>query len=95
VAALGRQAQLLEQLSSRIAAAGSRRTAEAKQKLAGLGGKLQALSPLGVLNRGYAIAFGLPEKAVLKDAAGVKTGQEIEVKLFKGSIRAVTRSTGP
>ena len=95
VAALGRQKQLLEQLASRIGTAGVRRMDSAKQGLSAVSGKLNALSPLGVLSRGYAIAFGLPEKAVLKDASRVGTGREIEVKLFKGSIRAVTRSTGP
>jgi exodeoxyribonuclease VII large subunit len=95
VAALGRQKQLLEQLASRIGTAGIRKMAEAKQKLSAVAGKLDVLSPLGVLNRGYAIAFGLPGKSVLKDASLVGAGQEIEVKLFKGSIRAVTRSTEP
>ena len=89
---LKRQRQLLEQLSSRLAAGATRRVGEADQRMKALAGRLDALSPLGVLNRGYAIAFALPERGVVKDAAKVTPGQELEVKLAKGSVRATARA---
>lgn len=92
---LARQRELLKQLAKRAATASVRRLAEIKQRVQALGGKLNALSPLAVLERGYSIAFALPGRAVLKDSAQVAPGQEVEVKLFKGLLRATTRSTEP
>lgn len=84
--------QLLEQLSQRMVTAAGRRRDEARQRLQALAGKLGALSPLGVLERGYSIAFSLPERRVIKDAAQVKPGQDVEVKLARGGFRATAHS---
>jgi exodeoxyribonuclease VII large subunit len=89
---LRRQRQLLDQLGSRVAAGITRRVGEADQRMKGLAGRLDALSPLGVLNRGYAIAFSLPDRGVVKDAAKVTPGQDLEVRLAKGSVRATARA---
>ena len=88
---LRRQRELLDQLASRLAAGATRRVGEADERMKGLAGRLNALSPLAVLNRGYAIAFALPERAVVKDAGKVQAGQDLEVKLAKGSLRATAR----
>jgi exodeoxyribonuclease VII large subunit len=50
--------------------------------------KLNALSPLNVLARGYAIAFKLPENQVLKSAAGLKSQDEVRVLLHEGEFTA-------
>jgi exodeoxyribonuclease VII large subunit len=52
--------------------------------LATLSGKMQALSPLAVLERGYSITF--KEGRALKDIADVSTGDIIETRLAKDSI---------
>lgn len=49
--------------------------------------RLQALSPLAVLARGYAIALG-PDGRALLDAADVKAGASMEVRLRHGRISA-------
>jgi exodeoxyribonuclease VII large subunit len=54
--------------------------------------RLQALSPLAVLNRGYAIVYGADGK-VLRDAAEAKPGDEIRARLATGSVRADVKST--
>ena len=54
--------------------------------LAGLAGKMRALSPLAVLERGYSITF-IGGKA-LKDASEVSPGDELETRLAKGSIKS-------
>src|SRR6202035_3342552 len=48
-----------------------------------LEGQLQALSPLAILDRGYALVFD-SSGMLLKDAAGVRPGGEISARLAKG-----------
>ncbi|MBZ5572951.1 MAG: exodeoxyribonuclease VII large subunit [Acidobacteriia bacterium] len=48
---------------------------------------LQALSPLAILDRGYALVFDASGK-LLKDARKVKAGDEISARLAKGTVRA-------
>jgi len=52
---------------------------------------LQALSPLAILERGYALVFDGSGK-LLKDARKVKVGDEIRAKLAKGTVQATVRS---
>ena len=53
---------------------------------------LESLSPLAVLERGYALVFDAAGK-LLKDAKGTEVGQEISARLARGEIVArVTRS---
>lgn len=51
---------------------------------------LQALSPLAILERGYALVFDASGK-LLKDAAKVKAGDEISARLAKGTVRATVK----
>ena len=53
---------------------------------------LQALSPLAILDRGYALVFDASGK-LLKDARNAKAGQDITARLAKGEIQATIRST--
>ena len=49
---------------------------------------LHAVSPLATLERGYAIVMRAADGAVLRSAAQVKPGDEIEARLAKGRITA-------
>jgi len=89
---LARERDVAFQLGKRLNTAIARRTAEGRQTMAAAGGRLNALSPLAVLERGYSICFALPERVVLKDASLVSPGEEIEVKLMSGKIRAAVKS---
>jgi exodeoxyribonuclease VII large subunit len=52
---------------------------------------LQSLSPLAILERGYALVFDAQGK-LLKDVRAVKVGEEISARLAHGQIQAaVTR----
>ncbi|HEX3572415.1 MAG TPA: exodeoxyribonuclease VII large subunit [Acidobacteriaceae bacterium] len=54
--------------------------------------RLQALSPLAVLSRGYALVYG-PDGALLRNAANAKLGDTIRARFANGSLDAqVTRT---
>ncbi len=54
--------------------------------------RLHALSPLAVLNRGYALVYAA-DGQLLRDAADVQTGNSIRARLAKGSVIAEVKST--
>src|SRR3989338_8023079 len=51
-----------------------------------LAGKLEALSPLNVLSRGYSISFKLPEMKVVTDTSQINTGDRIQTLLKDGGF---------
>lgn len=55
---------------------------------------LEALSPVAILNRGYALVFD-SKGGLLKDAGRVKPGDEVSARLARGRIRARVRATEP
>ena len=57
-----------------------------RNRVAVLAGTLDALSPLGVLGRGYSICRRLPGLEIVKDAAMVSAGAEVEVLLHRGRL---------
>jgi exodeoxyribonuclease VII large subunit len=70
---------------SAAAIAGARR-----HELARLAGKLEALSPIGILARGYAIA--LHEGRAVVRASDVSPGDEIAIRVHEGTLRATVVS---
>ena len=56
------------------------------ERLGILAGRLNALSPLGVLSRGYSIAWKFPESRVLKDSSSVREGDTVRIRLHRGGI---------
>jgi len=53
---------------------------------------LEMLSPLAILDRGYALVFDAEGKLV-RDVEQVRSGEEISAKVAKGEIRAVVKGT--
>lgn len=54
-------------------------------------GRLHALSPLAILDRGYSIIETVPGHDIVRDARQVAVGQEVLARLAKGKVRcAVT-----
>jgi exodeoxyribonuclease VII large subunit len=49
--------------------------------------KLEALSPVGVLERGYALVYG-PDGRLLRASSEVQQGEQITARLHQGSVRA-------
>lgn len=73
---------------ARLQGLGRPAVARARARLGNLGGRLDALSPLRVLARGYGIAFG-PEGNALRAARQVTAGDAIRVRLHEGSLDAI------
>jgi exodeoxyribonuclease VII large subunit len=51
-------------------------------------GKLNALSPLSVFERGFSLTRKLPEFFIVKDAGMLKVDDRVEVKFLKGKIES-------
>ena len=84
---------------SRASAASShaiRRMLDTRRRRFGeLAARLDALSPLAVLGRGYALARRAEDERIVRRAADVAVGDELEVQLGEGAIGAVvTRLDG-
>ncbi len=71
----------------RLEAALRRQLAASRAVLAGAAARLDALSPLAVLARGYAIASSADGR-VIADAAEVPPGDAIDVRVQHGVIAA-------
>jgi len=64
-----------------------------KTVLEHLSARLQALSPLAVLNRGYALVYG-PDGTLLRSSDDVKPGDTVRARLAAGSLDAKVTETG-
>jgi exodeoxyribonuclease VII large subunit len=62
------------------------RMQRARNQASGYAERLQALSPLAVLSRGYAVCRLEPDGTILKDSAAVRTGDAVRVLLHRGSL---------
>jgi len=56
------------------------------EQLRGMAAQLEALSPLKVMGRGYALVYRLPERALVREAKDLKSGDELEICLHRGRV---------
>lgn len=70
------------------------RLAQSRARLDQLSGKLEALSPVKILDRGYALVFDSKGKLV-KNAGLLKPGEQISARVSRGSLTAEVRETKP
>ena len=73
-------------LERRLQSASAARQQRARDQCAAYAERLQALSPLAVLGRGYAICRLQDTGAILKDSAAVRAGDAVSVLLHRGSL---------
>ena len=71
---------------SKLDAAVRARLAQDGERLSVAAGKLESMSPLAVLSRGYAIAFN-KQGAIVKRTAMVKSRDELRVRVSDGDIK--------
>ena len=67
----------------------------AKQSLSISAGRLNALSPLAVLERGYSVCYKLPERKIVKSAAALTVKDQLEVLLWKGKVQSEVQKVYP
>ena len=79
-----KRAQRVDELSARLPEAARRLLERFGLRMGAAAGRLDAISPLKVLGRGYAIATSRGK--VLTRASQVKTGDPVSVRLFEGEI---------
>jgi exodeoxyribonuclease VII large subunit len=74
----------------RLGAALERAQGRRRAELAALAARLDSTSPLKVLERGYAVAINLRDGRAVIDAAAVEVGDELDLRLSRGRLRART-----
>jgi exodeoxyribonuclease VII large subunit len=57
-----------------------------REKLSGIAGKLESLSPLNVLKRGYTITTRLEDNKSLREVKGLNKGDKVKTNFSKGSV---------
>ena len=90
-----RYEQRLDELSSSATLAIRRRIESGREHLATAAGRLRALSPLGVLERGYSITRIPDTGQVVRRAADVAPGQAVETVVHEGRFRSRVESIQP
>lgn len=80
--------QRLSALGRRLQAALARRLEQQHGRLSTLSGRLDALSPLKVLDRGYALVTVEKAGTILRDPAQVRPGDTLRVQVSRGELFA-------
>jgi exodeoxyribonuclease VII large subunit len=80
-------------VDERMRGAAARRRDRARAQFQHAAGRLEALSPLAVLGRGYALAWNADKTRVIRDASMVAPGDTMRVTLSRGEIEAKVSKT--
>jgi exodeoxyribonuclease VII large subunit len=84
--AVHNQSRLVDELGARLHTRMRTQLREQQQRIVAVSGKLDSLSPLSVLGRGYSLTQDDKSGKLITDAKQLKTGQEIRTKLSVGSV---------
>jgi exodeoxyribonuclease VII large subunit len=85
----GRIHTRLSQVDGRLQAGALRKYHAAKARLGSLAARVDTLSPLAVLGRGYAVCWDGDRRRILREAAAVNDGDAVRVTLHRGELRCV------
>jgi exodeoxyribonuclease VII large subunit len=64
----------------------------ADRRLRGAAARLEALSPLAVLGRGYAVCWNADRTVVIRDAAGLTVGDRVTVTVQRGEVQCEVKN---
>jgi exodeoxyribonuclease VII large subunit len=78
---------------SRLAAATRRAHHRADARLRECASRLDTLSPLAVLGRGYAVCWAADGERILRASTDVAVGDSVRVALAKGELDCIVRRT--
>jgi len=84
--------QYLDNLIKLLEIAGKNLLEKKKNSLSLILFRLESLSPLGVLSRGYAVARDTVDGTVLKSVTGIKSGDSVDTVLSDGSFTALVQN---
>jgi len=76
----------LDELELRLTRAMRRRRDQAQEALAALAARLESLSPLAVLSRGYSLTTRASDGELLRAATQVQPGEQIKTRLAQGHL---------
>jgi exodeoxyribonuclease VII large subunit len=82
----------LDELEARLQRAMRANLARAHQECAAIAARLDALSPLGVLGRGYSLTKTLPSGQLVRSAAQVQPGDRLSTLLADGEVHSTVMS---
>jgi exodeoxyribonuclease VII large subunit len=85
---LGQVRARLVSADGRLNAAAARSRHAADARLRGAAARLESLSPLAVLGRGYAVCWNADRTAIIRDASSVSPGERVHVTLHRGELTA-------
>jgi exodeoxyribonuclease VII large subunit len=83
------QSRLVDELGVRLHSAMRLGMRDQEQRLMALSGKLDSLSPLAVLGRGYSLTQDAKSEKLVTSVKQLKTGSEIRTRLAEGSVVSV------
>jgi exodeoxyribonuclease VII large subunit len=80
---------------AQLTAAARRRISGVHSRFGALAARLEGLSPLAVLGRGYAVTWDAARTRIIRDASSLRAGDDVSVTLERGRFDAtVTRTHG-
>jgi exodeoxyribonuclease VII large subunit len=86
--------QRLDDAAGRLNRAANQRTIQAREKLAALASRLETLSPLNVLTRGYSLTH-TDDGRLLRATTQVEVGDRLVTRLAEGEVVSRVESTRP
>lgn len=85
------RARIVDELDSRVRRAMSRAADGGTHRLYALAGKLESLSPLAVLGRGYSVTLDKASQQVVRTADDLSEGQIVETRLAMGRATSIVQ----
>ena len=89
---LSRHRQTLNNVTKRLRDAIGLKLERKRAELGSRTSLLKAVSPLAVLQRGYSIVSTIPGQQVVSSSSQTRTGELLNVRLYKGSLECEVRS---
>lgn len=83
----------LDHVDGRLASSAARARDRADARLTALAGRLDSLSPLGVLARGYAVCWNQDGTRIIRRSDAVAPGDVVHVTLHQGALDCEVRKT--
>ncbi|MBE0475490.1 MAG: exodeoxyribonuclease VII large subunit [Coriobacteriia bacterium] len=90
---LARDTERLQRARERLAVSGRRAVERAADRAAVTAARLNDLSPLAILGRGYALCYRADGRTVLRSSAEVGAGERVRVRLAEGVLGCVVEGS--